>query len=472
MVVCRYHEWVDKFSPSTCHLLLNESNTCMGSVAVHRIQHQLNLLHEGLFPLLRGDGQLEKDAPASKRARLEEDVFVRPRTLCSFQLRPRTGLDRSNEVCVERELDVAEALAVEGVREELDALRGQLSTAAASAAKPACDFPRIVFLGTGSCIPNKTRNTSGILVQASERTSIMLDCGEGTHGQLVRLLGRDAAAAELCRLRAVFISHLHADHHIGLVALLKARRRALQTENVSSSSPAQLLLLAPAQILAWLRFYDRRFERIDDCYDVIGNAELLGETGAATSECRQRVRELEMRGVATAAVRHCPNAFGVRFDHRDGWSLTYSGDTMPCDRLGALGLGCDLLIHEATMEDELAREAAFKMHSTTSQAIEMGRRMGARHTLLTHFSQRYAKLPRFNDNFADNVGIAFDNMRVRFDDLPLIPLLYPALRTLFAEHYGELEQKAFRRQLREEKASTRSSPAPAPGPGPGHGHGS
>lgn len=38
--------------------------------------------------------------------------------------------------------------------------------------------------------------------------------------------------------------------------------------------------------------------------------------------------------------------------------------------------------------------------------------MGAEFILLTHFSQRYAKVPIFNENFSSRVGIAFDNMRV------------------------------------------------------------
>lgn len=66
------------------------------------------------------------------------------------------------------------------------------------------------------------------------------------------------------------------------------------------------------------------------------------------------------------------------------------------------------------MEDDLAKEAVIKMHSTTSQAIKVGNDMGAKYIILTHFSQRYAKLPRFNENFAENVGIAFDNMLVRY----------------------------------------------------------
>ena len=55
--------------------------------------------------------------------------------------------------------------------------------------------------------------------------------------------------------------------------------------------------------------------------------------------------------------------------------------------------------------------------STTSQAIEVGVQMKAKFILLTHFSQRYAKIPIFSANFNDRIGIAFDNMRVSFDRL-------------------------------------------------------
>lgn len=51
------------------------------------------------------------------------------------------------------------------------------------------------------------------------------------------------------------------------------------------------------------------------------------------------------------------------------------------------------------------------MHSTYSEAISVGKDMNAKFTILTHFSQRYYKIPLI-DEFGDNVGVAFDNMRV------------------------------------------------------------
>lgn len=171
-----------------------------------------------------------------------------------------------------------------------------------------------------------------------------------------------------------------------------------------------------------------------------------------------------LQSIRTCLVRHCPHSFGITLEVNSAacqklepFKITYSGDTMPCDELVTLGMDSTVLIHEATMEDELAQQARIKMHSTVSQAIEQGQRMNARYTILTHFSQRYAKLPRIEMALAQNVGIAFDNMEVTETDLRHMHLLYPTLKSLFSEHCEEMEQKAIKRAFKEQRAQSRTA---------------
>lgn len=53
---------------------------------------------------------------------------------------------------------------------------------------------------------------SCVLLRRSPTQSLLLDCGEGTFGQLCRHYG-DAVDAVLSNISTVFVSHLHADHH-------------------------------------------------------------------------------------------------------------------------------------------------------------------------------------------------------------------------------------------------------------------
>lgn len=130
----------------------------------------------------------------------------------------------------------------------------------------------------------------------------------------------------------------------------------------------------------------------------------------------------------------------------------FSGDTLPDAKLIHLGYECDFLIHEATMEDDLEDEARLKLHSTTSQAIAVSKQMKARFTLLTHFSQRYAKVPRIfydekNLKELQTVGIAFDNMVIRSSQVSLLPLLYPTLNKLYSAYILEMDSRTLRREL-------------------------
>lgn len=162
----------------------------------------------------------------------------------------------------------------------------------------------------------------------------------------------------------------------------------------------------------------------------------------------------------TCYVKHCPHAFGVSLEMinpmkserhpNESVKITYSGDTLPCDELVNIGMNSDILIHEATMEDDLVNEARIKMHSTVGQAIHIGQRMNAKFTILTHFSQRYAKIPMMDGN-AENVSIGFDNMEVTLNDLPMMHLMYEPLKAMFSDHFEMMEQKSLKRKYQQDR---------------------
>ncbi len=107
------------------------------------------------------------------------------------------------------------------------------------------------------------------------------------------------------------------------------------------------------------------------------------------------------------------------------------------------GANATLLIHEATFEPALEQQAREKRHSTTQEALDAGARMGAYRTLLTHFSQRYPRLPGGLDAHAvpwrRRGVVAFDGMRVPFALLPELPAIAPAMAVALSEIADEEE---------------------------------
>lgn len=168
---------------------------------------------------------------------------------------------------------------------------------------------------------------------------------------------------------------------------------------------------------------------------------------------------MKVNDVKTCRVPHLEFSYAISIksniqpENKEEFKLTFSGDTIPCDSLVELGRNSTLLIHEATLEDTLSMSAAQKMHSTISQAIEQSQKMRAKHTVLTHFSQRYRVLPPINDELIanKNIGIALDNMEIVPNDLNKLNSLYFKLKRTYATELRRVEKRSKKYALGNER---------------------
>lgn len=288
----------------------------------------------------------------------------------------------------------------------------------------------VITLGTGSAAPSKYRNVSATLLRVPGLGTYLFDCGENTLGQLKRVLGGDLSAV-LRDLKVIWISHLHADHHLGTTSVIRAWNEA--TKDDESTKNSKLIVASDDGMTNWLKEYadveDYGYERVEPIAMSSRTQNLLHKFEP------EQTRAYGLSSIHACRVEHCNGALAVVFNFPNGFKVAYSGDCRPSRDFVRIGQRATLLIHEATFDDELQGDAYAKKHSTTSEALNVARDMGARRILLTHFSQRYSKIPVMeNADGKDQVAIvAFDYMRVKLEDFAKVEAFKPALIKLYED---------------------------------------
>ncbi|KAB5516948.1 hypothetical protein GE09DRAFT_1066587 [Coniochaeta sp. 2T2.1] len=425
---------------------------------------RLNMVENDLFPSVShtdGDGTIAQQQDATLPYEL---------ALAGAQLRiaPRVAHLKDNLVSPPKEEEIMESfladpeilrLAIEAKAKVSDP--AFLSAMAASTAGLPNPDTEIVPLGTGSALPSRSRNVSCTLVRVPGVGSYLLDCGENSLGQLRRMYGYAGADEVLRDLKAVWISHSHADHHLGTISVLKRFSEVvpLSTSNKPEEQQKVAVIAHP---------YYHRFLAEYAQLEPIGldtHAFLISsEPGAAppspangfSKEVRTPIDNpailspFGLSRIAMCAVDHCDNARAVAFTLTSGLKIAYSGDCRPSRAFASDAVGGDahLLIHEATLDDELQKDAVVKKHCTTSEALWVAKEMRAKNVLLTHFSQRYPKLPEIQNEGERGEGeapvvFAFDFMRVRLGEFRKAREFVPALQRLYADEKvekGETEE--------------------------------
>ena len=213
---------------------------------------------------------------------------------------------------------------------------------------------RLTVVGPGPAYTRRRGRTSSCYVVEGRGTSIVLDIGHGSFATLGA--GRDPRAID-----AIFISHLHADHHIDLVPMRHYLKYGCSTE-------ATVQLVAPAGIR----------ERYDVLNGIAGFLDPLPGPNLTPGIHQVGALAIEARRVA-----HTDDSYAFRVSARDGGpGLVYSGDCGRADDLLALVRPGDTLLSEAAWGAIAPVEEAW--HLTAEQAAGVARDGRAGRLVLTH----------------------------------------------------------------------------------------
>jgi ribonuclease Z len=242
---------------------------------------------------------------------------------------------------------------------------------------------RVTLLGTGTPKPIMERFGPSILVQAGSET-LLFDAGRGCLQRMTQL------NVSYQRISALFLTHLHSDHIVGLPDLWL-------TGWLTSKRATPLLVFGPVGSGMMIEYLHKAFE-----YDIKIRIE---DDKASPEGSRLSINEIqegiiyEKNGVKVIAfeVDHFPikPAFGYRIEYK-GHALVLSGDTRYSENLIKYARGTDLLIHEVVIPPDTLSKADPKYnivahHTTPQQASKIFNEVKPKLAVYSHISNPYVR---------------------------------------------------------------------------------
>ena len=287
----------------------------------------------------------------------------------------------------------------------------------------------VYILGCGSAMPTMHHNPTSQVVSLRNK-QFMVDCGEGTQLQLRK------ARIHFMKIEAVFISHLHGDHCLGLVGMMSTFGMLGRTAplHIYAHEALEPLLEMERQLFCDKLEYDVVFHPIDtERETVIYDDKSLSISTLPLDHripcCGFLFREkptlphirrdmIDYLGIPVSQINNIK--LGADWTRPDGTvvpnsdlvvpsekprSYAYCSDTRYLPELAQRIRGVDLLYHESTYDTNEQRKAEKYYHSTAAQAALVARDAAVGRLLLGHYSSRY-----------DDEGVLLDEARRIFPE--------------------------------------------------------
>ena len=279
----------------------------------------------------------------------------------------------------------------------------------------------VTILGSNSAIPVYGRHHTAQYVKI-QNSHFLVDCGEGTQLQLQRF------GLKAQKIDAIFISHLHGDHYLGLLGLLSSMHLQGRTRDLHLFGQPPLGEILTTQLHysdTTLRYRvhfhplsmdkeERIFENKKLRVSSIPLQHRVPCAGFVFHEKQHPVRlnkqtlpkDIKLTEIATLRKgedvfdQHGKVKYGQQeytLGRKKTRSYAYLTDTIYMPELAKSIHGVDMLYHEATFLTEKELKATKTFHATAGQAAHMAKEAHAETLLIGHFSARYKELKPLED---------------------------------------------------------------------------
>lgn len=269
---------------------------------------------------------------------------------------------------------------------------------------------RVTFLGTSGAVPQKDKNFAQVAI--SFRGNLLLfDCPEGTQKQLMK------SEHSLMKVENIFISHMHADHFLGLFGLVSTMTLNQRKEKLTIWSPkhgAEKIKKIMKEVV--YPCFEIEYKEIKKgtlvkneffgvkAYPLKHDVACFGFVFKEKDKIGEFNREkAEKLGIppgplyAKLSKGEKVKINGKVFTQKDvmdytkkreGRKIVIATDTIPVKETITEAKNADLLIHEATFLDKQKEKSIEAMHSTAKDASEIAKKANVKKLALFHFSAR------------------------------------------------------------------------------------
>ena len=269
---------------------------------------------------------------------------------------------------------------------------------------------KVTFLGTSGSVPQKDKNFASAVITLSG-SNLLFDCPEGNQRQLMK------SNVSLMKIKNVFISHMHADHFLGLFGWIatmtlndrrdkltifsprggKQKIQRIMKEIIKPSFEIEYKEVKTGIILKEENFSISAFALKHEiaCFGFV-----FREKDKEGEFDRKKAEKLGIppgpmysKLIAGKKVKIGKKTFTKKDvmnynKKRVGRKIVFVSDTRPINTTMTKAMGADLLIHESSFLEDHQQNAIDSLHSTAREAANIAKKAKVKQLALFHFSAR------------------------------------------------------------------------------------